>query len=301
MRKAVFVMIATAHSALGLIFYESANPLANTETAPAGVYANAGWQHQIVIDREANRNLFFGTMISPKHFVTARHLGLGQAGTDARVFVTQPDYLTGTVEKSYTLRNATEPNAIEYLESGSMETMNTDLYVYEVWETFPTHAELYTGSNEEGEECVITGFGDSRGESVTTAEGERGWAPNDLARTGRWGTNLVDGTVQTVEDSSQGFLLYCDFDAQGISGSALDSGDADATLHECQGANKDSGGGWFIKDGGVWKLAGINFRVDTYGLSQGATTNRWAIYDGVGLYRGQSATPIPAMFLFWRL
>ena len=97
MKGAAFLILAAAQSTFGLIFYESANTPANTEAAPTGMYANAGWQHQIVIDRESSRNLFFGTIISPKHFVTARHLGLGAPGTDARIFVTQPAYITGTV------------------------------------------------------------------------------------------------------------------------------------------------------------------------------------------------------------
>jgi hypothetical protein len=292
MKGAAFLILAAAQSAFGLIFYESANPPANTEAAPTGMYANAGWQHQIVIDRESSRNLFFGTIISPKHFVTARHLGLGAPGTDARIFVTQPAYITGTVEKVYTLRNASAPISIQYVESGSMVSKNTDLYVYEIWETFPAFAELYTASNEEGKEIVITGFGDGRGGSVTTAEGQRGWEPDVTARKGRWGTNRVDGTAQTVMGSSQGLLLYCDFDAQGIAGDPLDPEDADATVYECQMANKDSGGGWFINDGGFWKLAAINYSVDTYGYVAGSTGNRWAIYNGVGLYHGTSTTPI---------
>ncbi|MEJ6580776.1 MAG: hypothetical protein QNL33_19680 [Akkermansiaceae bacterium] len=294
MKKAVFLGAILAHPAFGLIFYESANPAANTEMAPTGVYANAGWQHQIVIDRESTRNLFFGTIISPKHFVTARHLEFGQAGTDARVFVTQPDYVTGTVEKVYTLRNATSPSSIQFDDDGTFA--NSDLYVYEIWETFPDFAELYSGTDEFRKEVVITGFGDSRGTAVNTTKGERGWRPDVTARKGRWGTNIVDGEA----GSNAGPLLYCDFDAQGVTppGDVLDPDDADATTHEVQAANKDSGGGWFIKQGGVWKLAGINYVVDTYGTVEGSTFNRWAIYDGVGLYNGDSTTPIQPCSIF---
>lgn len=300
MMKVLLLPAFLASPVSGLIFFEGPSPVANSETAPMGDYAGAGWQHQIVIDREATRILYFGTIISPKHFMTAAHLAGGAPGTDAVIYVRQPSYLTGGAERVYTMRNSTRPSSIRYTEEESGEGIATDFHIYEIWETFPDFAELYTPSDgdEEGKEFVITGFGDIRGAAIVTGEKEHGWGPDDSDRRGRWGTNRVDGTARTKVDSSQGLLLYCDFDAIGGADNPLDPGDADATPYECQAAGKDSGGGWFIKSGGTWKLAGINYAVDSYTKTAGGGGQRWAIYDGVGLYSGGSATPIAPCTVF---
>jgi hypothetical protein len=68
------------------------------------------------------------------------------------------------------------------------------------------------------------------------------------SRTMRWGTNLVDG-------------FDTQFDTKAFSTDFTQTG---GTAHEAQAANGDSGGAVFIKDGGVWELAGVLFAIGTH-------------------------------------
>jgi len=275
--------------ASSLIFYDDGDEASNTESIPSGAYANAGWQHQLVITR--GTSTYLATIISPKHFMTAAHTGIGSG--DDRVVVSQPDFFTGTGAKTFTVKNGTSPVRIQFSYTPPAtpeepdpepELRNTDLFVFEIWETFDGYAGLYTEDDEVGQEVVICGYGDARGAIVKNSlDQDRGWGPDIANRKARWGTNRADGVAQSfTEITDQGLLLYCDFDATGPG----------KTPFECQGANKDSSGGWFIKDGAHWELAAVNFGVDTYGTTSGSTGNRWAIYDGVGLYHG-STSPLP--------
>jgi hypothetical protein len=74
-------------------------------------------------------------------------------------------------------------------------------------------------------------------------------------------------------DSAMGDFLQCDFNA---------SGGAD----EAHLSVGDSGGGVFIKDGAVWKLAGINYSVDGPFSIDGSGAGFFAaIFDEGGLYQ----------------
>jgi hypothetical protein len=108
----------------------------------------------------------------------------------------------------------------------------------------------YENTDEIGKDIVIGGFGDGRG-SILTTSGQTygyGWdrAPNT---TRRLGTNKIDGTE---DDSSLAGLvsdiIIADFD--GLT-------DDQSTIYESIPADHDSGGGFFIKDGSYWKVAGL--------------------------------------------
>src|SRR5687767_5447750 len=63
------ISLATASSARGVVFVSTGDPTFNT-TAPAGAYANSGWQYQI------NYGFFASaTPVGPNHIVTALHTG----------------------------------------------------------------------------------------------------------------------------------------------------------------------------------------------------------------------------------
>ena len=286
--KAAALSLLLVSPVSGIIFYDAASMPANTETAPTGAFANSGWQHQIVTTRFTGTWFFLGTIISPKHYVTANHLGSGNNGTVDREIVTQPTFITGGAERKFTLKNGGNPTTIQWLDPDDGMMKNTDLRVFEIWETFPAFAELYSQSGnpdvesggnitsfaEENEGLVMTGYGDGRGTVVSISGIPKGWQGNSNYRKVRWGRNIVDG----ITNSSNGLLLYCDFDPT-------------TGQSECQSANRDSGGGWFIKDGGTWKLAGINRGVDTYEYAPPNPNSngfRAAIYSGAGLYHGPS-------------
>jgi hypothetical protein len=68
-------------------------------------------------------------------------------------------------------------------------------------------------------------------------------------------------------------LLRCTFDAGGGS-------------NECALSDGDSGGGLFVEDGGVWKLAGINYEVDgPFSNAVDGTMFSASLLDARGLYQ----------------
>ncbi len=51
-----------------IIFYDTGDPAHNMESAPGGALTGSGWQYQ------GEYKTFLGTMISPRHFITAIHI-----------------------------------------------------------------------------------------------------------------------------------------------------------------------------------------------------------------------------------
>jgi len=249
-KSCLLASLALSLPATALIFRDGASPAANTETAPTGDFADSGWQYQVRF------GTFHGTMISPKHFITARHLGA------AETQITQPMHFNGVEDRTYGIR------------PGSRRLIGTtDLAIFEIWETFENFAPLFTGSDEVGNETVISGRGFGRGTEFA-GQGWR-WGPTST-RLSRWGRNNIDG----VTDSQGNDLLFFGFsDVLG--------------QDEVAGTGGDSGGGWFIKDGPTWKLAAVSFSVDA-GYSNGvppsnATGVRGSFYDAGGLHIGSDA------------
>ena len=217
----VVALLALCSFSRAVILYSTGDPSANT-TAPTGLLANSGWQY------EGQFGWFLGTAISPHHFITVKHIGIA-----SNVFVYQG--------ANYTIvRWSDDPMS--------------DLRIFEVAETLPSYAPLYSRTDENGRSVMLIGRGTQRGDPVYSNGILRGWlwGPGDGVQ--RWGENQVRST--------RGNLLYMTFDQTGGSNEAhLSSG--------------DSGGATFINDAGVWKLAGINYAVDN-GVS--ATPNG-AVFD----------------------
>ncbi|MDB4578998.1 hypothetical protein N9105_06790 [Akkermansiaceae bacterium] len=221
------LFISTSLPSSGLIFWSADDPPANKETAPTGAYVDSGWQHVL---RFKN---FQGTMISPKHFITATHLGNGTT-------VTQPVYFNGVAEKSFTIK----PDSREIIQVNGEDS---DLSVFEIWESFDRYAPLYTSANEVGKEFVITGKGRGRGDALIRNSETVGWEWGDgTTEADRWGVSTI---LSTDTAGSGADLIYSQFRSNG-------------GIHECQATGNDSGGGWFIKDGPVWKLAAVTFSAD---------------------------------------
>ena len=245
----VWLVILSAGLAEGLIFRDGPSPAANTETAPTGPFAGSGWELQV------NYLNYHGTIISPKHVMTARHLGA------AEEVLTRPVVFGAPEEESYAIKG-------ERIVIGE-----TDFAIFEVWETFPVYAELYQGSDEEGRELVIHGSGVGRGDEITGA----GWRWGEgSSRKSRWGRNVIKGSL-TSDDRD---FLYFDFsDVIG--------------QDEVMATGGDSGGGWFIQEGGGWKLAAISSSVDGLYSEDPEPSNgngfRGAIFDGTGLSYGSDS------------
>jgi hypothetical protein len=235
-------IFALANSARGAILFDSADPSANT-TAPTGALANSGWQF------EGEWGGFLGTPIAPHFFISAAHIG--NAGNNSFVF----NGNTYTVTQSYSLGES-------------------DLMLWQVRETFPAFAPLYTARDEIGKHLVAIGRGSDRGSKVFLNGMLRGWSWGATRSVQHWGENDVVDLV-----SYQGHdLVYATFDRGGAP-------------NECHFSGGDSGGAIFLKDQGAWKLAGIAHSVDDLYIAPDPHAGfSAAIFDARGYYSFDGVT-----------
>ena len=119
------------------------------------------------------------------------------------------------------------------------------------------YAAPYTGTNEVTQEMVLGGYGNGRGAVLQTGGTTYGYEWDNSANTTlRLGTNSIEDTeVASTIGSLTSDIIIADFDG-------LNEGQS--TIYESTVADHDSGGGWFLPDGGEWKLAGLSRTVDVH-------------------------------------
>jgi hypothetical protein len=220
-----------------------ATPQRNT-WAPSGAIYNSGWQLQ------GKWGSFLGTPISPRHFITAGHVG-------------------GAVGQTFSYRGKT------YTTRATYDDPNSDLRIWQVDRNFTDpYATLYRGTSEVGKQVVIYGRGTQRGSDVYVNGQRKGWRWGTSDGLHSWGTNVVKTVVNGGTGIGQ--VLHFTFDATG--------GRDEGTL-----SSGDSGGGTFVNDNGVRKLAGVNFAAkgpySTAGQSDAGFNA--SLYDEGGLWVGQ--------------
>jgi hypothetical protein len=189
---------------------------------------------------------FLGVPIAPCFFITAKHIG-------------------GIVGDTFDFHGDSYTTTAVY-DSPS----TTDLRIWQVAgsKPFPTYAPLSSGVADVGATATVFGRGTRRGDEIVVSGESKGWhwGPGDAVQ--RWGRNTVVGIAS---DPDYGELLACDFDKPGVAG-------------ECHLSAGDSGGGMFVLENGLWRLAGINLAVDgpfrTGGSGDGFDA---ALYDMGGL------------------
>jgi hypothetical protein len=243
-------------SAVAVILYGTGDPSMNT-TAPTGTLAASGWQY------EGQFGAFLGTVIASNYFVTAKHIG-GSAG---QTFVF---------------------NGVNYTTTAAFPDPSSDLQIWQVSGTFPSHAQIYssTPGSEVNANLVVFGRGTQRGSPVFVGSDSHlgGWLWGSSDGVERWGTNVV-GSI--VTDPIYGNLLRVPFNA-GVSG------------NECHLSVGDSGGAVFVFDtnSNTWELAGINLAVDGPFSTTSNGTNPFdaAMFDTTGLFVDGVAAPNPSAF-----
>jgi hypothetical protein len=277
--RSIFLLLLLSPSAWAVIFYSTADPAHNRETAPGGALAGSGWQYQGLFGS------YLGTAISPNHFITAAHLGVASS-----TFVSK-DYFNGASDITYAI-NITVNSGLGY-----WNIAGTDLRVFQITGTFSSYAPLYTAGDEVGNDLVVMGRGTQRGTTVTLGVNDIGWRWGSADLKARWGTNQVAAAVSFGGAD----CLYATFDASvGGDEAHLSAG--------------DSGGAVFLKDGGIWKLAGINYAVDgNWDYNNVIDTNefRAALFDARGMYVGSdeggwtlvpdNGEPVPSGFYSTRI
>jgi hypothetical protein len=187
---------------------------------------------------------FTGTPIATNLFITANHVG-------------------GEVGQSLIFQGIRYKTIARWSQD--------DLAIYEIDGTFSEFALLYEGTNEVGHTVVDYG----RGMGVKTAvkfEGRtRGWCldgPSDNQWS--WGRGLITHLTSQDKTGGNGPMLYVSYDAR---------------LAQSQGMTLgDSGGAAFIRDGGVWKIAGVVWNIDSPYSLDGHTGFDAIVFDKRGLY-----------------
>ena len=201
---------------------------------------------------EGHWGAFLGTAISTRHFITAEHVG-------------------GAVGQTFIYHGKT------YTTKAVYDDPKTDMRIWLVDRPFTDkYAPIYRGTAEVGKQSVIIGRGTQRGTEVRVNNQLKGWRWGTSDGATSWGTNVISGLVNG--GTGIGTVLQVNFDAGG--------GRNEGTL-----TGGDSGGGTFINDGGVWKLAGVNFSAKgPYSLTgaNGSAFNA-SIFDEGGLYVGSDS------------
>src|SRR5688572_4516662 len=194
-------LLAAAASLLAVAQPAEAVILSRTSTrntsAPSGTNYNSGWQFT------GNWGSFTGTPISPRHFITAGHVGGGTGQT-------------------FSL------NGKNYTTSAVYDDPTTDLRIYKITGTFSSYAPIYTGSYEPGKRAMVFGRGTQRGSEVKKGTTLKGWKWGIQDKVKSWGESGVAGTING--GTGLGNLLRFTFNRQGYGAlyheGALSTGDS---------------------------------------------------------------------------
>jgi PKD repeat protein len=231
-------VVVALPSSYAVLFKSTADPAYNTN-APGGALTNSGWQY------EGSWGVFLGTPVAPNFFLAAHHVG----GATGEVFVL---------------------DGFTYHTTAFFDDPNSDLRLWQVAETFPSYAPLYTNVNEVGKHCVVFGRGTQRGPVVIISGVTNGWQWGGSDAVERWGENDVATTVNGA--AGLGDFLRATFDRG-------------AGSNECQISLGDSSGGMFIQNGSTWQLAGIQYAVDgPFSNAVDGTMFEAALLDRGGLF-----------------
>ncbi|UCG46449.1 MAG: hypothetical protein JSU94_13185 [Phycisphaerales bacterium] len=117
--------------------------------------------------------------------------------------------------------------------------------------------ELFEGRFEAGRQVVIGGFGAASGALLENHGVVYGydWDSSSPAKL-RWGTNRIERTEDNKSlEELVSDVVIADFDGLG---------EGKSTVYECTVGGHDSGGGWFVKTAGDWRLAGLSRAIDVH-------------------------------------
>jgi hypothetical protein len=209
-----------------------------------------------------NGNVYSGALIDSQHVLTAAHVVGGQVGTPGNVSfnLNAGGDLTQTLSASaitvFPGYTGTTP--------GADGVWHDDLAIITLSEAVtgavPVYG-LYGGSLKNGTTITLVGYGGG-------GDGVNGVTSGAKASVKRVGQNKADMLLRDDDGGSFNEVFMFDFDGPTKSSNYFGAGSrSNLTLGatvEAQYAGGDSGSPMFVKDKGVWKIAGIgNFNGDT--------------------------------------
>lgn len=183
-----------------------------------------------------------GVVVSSQHILTTRHQG-GGVGTTVNV-----DGTNYTVAEITIIQDPDTPANQLDLRVARLETLGG------LAPTFTQTVGIYTGTDELGKTLTVGGFGEGRGDAITSGSSTVGYDWDGAEGTLRWGANTV---TQVREDAAFGAFNNDDIIAVFNTPGSTNAVDGEASL-----AFGDSGGGWFFFDGSDWQLVGLSQGVE---------------------------------------
>ena len=183
-------------------------------------------------------------VVSPKWILTTRHQGGSPATIDVNGVTYNCIYNT-----TYWTGGPAGNADIRLIRLKNTDSSDPNLAYY---------ADPYTTTDEISKPMVIGGYG--RGRETTLSGGSPlrvygytwGTGANYNNNTQRWCTNIIDGNDVVFDGIRTSEVITAHFNDPG------------ATPYEGTPAEYDSGGGWFIKVGTVWKAAGLTRGVEPH-------------------------------------
>lgn len=181
----------------------------------------------------------------------------------APLYFVTAKHIGGRVGQAFTFHGET------FTTTAVFPDPSTDLQIWQVDHAFACYAPLYTQTGSEpGQELRVFGCGTQRGAAVTLDDSSRGWNWGSGDHVQRWGRNVVTA----IRPNGDWPFLQTNFDFPGLASEA----------HLSAG---DSGGGLFIRQDGLWRLAGVNYAVDDLFTAPDPSTQFVAaIFDARGYY-----------------
>ena len=198
---------------------------------------------------------YLGTPIAEGYFLSAAHVG-------------------GSVGDQITFDSG--PNAGSYTVTAAFPSPNSDLKILQIGGSFSQWLPMMETSPLAGDSYIAFGRGTQRGAEYQFPTGiARGWLWGGGDAVKRWGTGQLSGTI------SDGSVEY-----------AYDLFDGPGRIQLSVG---DSGGGLFVLNAGVWKLAGIHYSVTgPYSETIGGAEFNAALYNSAGLFTVSGTNYLPA-------
>jgi hypothetical protein len=198
---------------------------------------------------------------------------IGRWGSNASCVVIGPNYVITTRHQGGNLTTPVRISGVTYTISQIWNHNTADLRIAKLNDAnLANFVSIYESTDEVGKDIVTGGYGKGRGELLQTQGITYGYRWDNTGNTTlRIGTNKIE---RTENDSNLGSftsdIIIADFDG-------LNEGQA--TIYESAPANYDSGGGWFIKVGGKWKVAGLSRAVGIHFEEGHKDDPNYAIYN----------------------